>query len=100
MLGLHRANPGKGGVRQPANANRYLVNKHGVRLRKYDLVGYRSKGRPEIVGYVNTLFSRGVVRIADCAGKELYNGAGVNRLCKLQDANTLIWEVKWRCFLP
>lgn len=90
---LHRANPGKGGVRQPANANRYLVNRCGVRLRKYDLVAYRPKGRAEIVGYVNTLFSRGAVRIVDHAGRELYNGAAVNRLRKLQDSDTLIWEV-------
>lgn len=61
---LHRANPGKGGLRQPANANRYLVNKAGVRIQKYDLVEYRNKAGKTIRGYVNTLFSRGAVRIA------------------------------------
>lgn len=91
---LHRANPGRGGVRQTANANRYLVNKAGLRIQKYDLVEYRNKAGKIIRGYVNTLFSRGAVRIADHAGRELYNGASVNKLKKIQDADTLIWEVR------
>lgn len=90
---LHRANPGKRGVRQPANANRYLVNKAGLRFQKYDMVEYRNKAGKIIRGYVNTLFSHGVVRIADYSGRELYNGASVNKLKKLQNSNTLIWEV-------
>ncbi|AOQ23031.1 hypothetical protein MTAT_26690 [Moorella thermoacetica] len=90
---LHRANPIKGGVRPKANANRYLVNKNGVRFQKYDLVSYRTKKGEAITGYVNTLFSRGTVRIADFFGKELYNGASVNRLRKWQNNDTLIWEV-------
>ncbi len=32
-----------------------------------------------------TLFSRGAARIADWSGKELYSGAGVNRLWKTQN---------------
>lgn len=90
---LHRANPGKGGIRQPANANRYLVNRSGVRFRKYDLVVYRSKTGRVVKGYINTLFSRGAVRITDYSGKELYAGASINRLKKLQNTDTLIWEV-------
>lgn len=90
---LHRANPGRGGVRQPANANRYVVNKAGLRIQKYDLVEYRNKAGKVIRGYINTLFSRGAVRIADHAGRELYNGASVNKLKKIQDADTLILEV-------
>lgn len=90
---LHRANPIKGGVRPKANANRYLVNKNGVRFQKYDLVSYRTRKGEAITGYVNVLFSRGAVRIADFSGKELYNGASINRLHKLQNKDTLIWEV-------
>jgi len=40
-----------------------------------------------------TLFSRGAARIADWSGKELYSGAGINRLRKTQNADSLIWEV-------
>ncbi|MDH7577178.1 MAG: hypothetical protein QHH75_04960, partial [Bacillota bacterium] len=90
---LHRANPGKGGVRQPANANRCLVNKAGLRIQKYDLIEYRNKAGKTITGYVNTLFSRGAVRIADPAGRELYNGASVNKIKKFQDADTLIFNM-------
>jgi len=90
---LHRANPGKGGVRQLANANRYLVSKAGVRVQKYDLVIYRTRSGRKITGYVNTLFSRGAARIADYAGRELYSGASVNKLKKLQNADNLVWEV-------
>ncbi|MBF7084394.1 HNH endonuclease [Desulfallas sp. Bu1-1] len=90
---LHRANPGKGGVRQPANANRYLINKSGVRFQKYDLVLYRTRSDRKIVGYINTLFSRRTVRIVDPTGRELYNGASINKLKKIQNADTLIWEV-------
>lgn len=90
---LHRANPVRGGVRPRANANRYLVNKHGVRFQKGDLVVYRTRDRRKITGYINTLFSRGVVRIANWAGRELYNGASVNRLRKVQNTDSLAWEV-------
>jgi hypothetical protein len=62
-------------------------------LRKYDMVEYIARSGRKITGYINTLFSRGTVRIADYAGRELYNGASVNKLKKLQDTNTLIWEV-------
>ncbi|WP_160315553.1 hypothetical protein, partial [Thermincola ferriacetica] len=78
---------------QPANANRYLVNRAGVRFRKYDLVVYRSKTGRVVKGYINTLFSRGTVRITDYSGKELYAGASINKLKKLQNTDTLIWEV-------
>lgn len=60
---------------------------------------YRARDGRKITGYVNTLFSRGAVRIADWAGKELYSGAGVNRLQKVQNADSILWEVKRR-FLP
>lgn len=88
---LHRANPRKGGQRPRANANRYLVNKAGVRIMKYDLVECRSRGRP-VVGYANTLRTAGNVRVADWFGRQLVDGISINRLRKLQDANTLIWE--------
>lgn len=90
---LRRANPVRGGIRPQANANRYLINKHGVRFQKGDLVVYRTKNGRKIIGYINTLFSRGAVRIADHAGRELYNGASVNKLKKLQNADALTWEV-------
>ncbi len=90
---LHRANAAKGGVRPVAQARRYLVSRAGVRFRRYDLIRYRRRQGGVLTGYINTLFSRGAVRIADHVGKELYSGAGVDRLCKLQDADTLIWEV-------
>lgn len=89
---LHRQNPQKGGVRPRANVNRYLVNKAGVRIMKYDLVECRVGGR-RVVGYVNTLRSAGNVRVADACGKQLADGVSVNRLRKLQDADTLIWSV-------
>ena len=76
-----------------ANANRYLVSKAGVRVQKYDLVIYRTRSGRKITGYVNTLFSRGAARIADYAGRELYSGASVNKLKKLQNADNLVWEV-------
>ncbi|MEW6226474.1 MAG: RNA-guided endonuclease IscB [Bacillota bacterium] len=90
---LHRANPGRENVRQSANANRYLVSRAGVRFQKGDLVVYRTRNSRKITGYINTLFSRGAVRIADHAGRELYNGASVNKLKKLQNADALTWEV-------
>ena len=90
---LHRANPVRGGIRPRANANRHLVNKHGVRFQKGGLVVYRTRDGRKITGYINTLFSRGAVRIADWAGKELHNGASVNRLRKIQNADSLVWEV-------
>lgn len=90
---LHRANPVKGGTRPRANANRRLVNRRGVRFQKGDLVVYRTRDGREIAGYVNTLFSRGAVRIADWLGRELYSGASVNKLKKLQNADALTWEV-------
>lgn len=90
---LHRANPAKGGKRPPANANRHLVSKSGVRFRKGDLVVYPARDGRKVTGYINTLFSRGAVRIADWSGKELYNGAGVNRLRKIQNTDSIAWEV-------
>jgi hypothetical protein len=64
-----------------------------VRFQKGDLVVYRTRNGRKITGYINTLFSRGAVRIADHAGQELYNGASVNKLKKLQNADALIWEM-------
>ncbi|MEW6408845.1 MAG: hypothetical protein AB1488_01865, partial [Nitrospirota bacterium] len=90
---LHDANPRKGGYREPYNVNRYLINKEGVRLKKGDLVRYITRQRKSIVGYINTLFSRGTVRIADWSGKELYNGASVNRVKKLQNSKGLLLAV-------
>ncbi|MBI5328338.1 MAG: RRXRR domain-containing protein [Deltaproteobacteria bacterium] len=87
---LHDANPKAGGYREPYNANRYLVNKVGVRLQKGDLVEYTTKDKRTVIGYVNTLFSRGVVRIADAGGRELYNGASINKVRKLQNTNGLL----------
>ncbi|MEW6296087.1 MAG: RNA-guided endonuclease IscB [Candidatus Diapherotrites archaeon] len=92
---LHRANPAKGGKRPNASANRYLVSKSSVRIAKYDLVEYRSHEK-HVVGYVNTLRTKGTVRIADAFGKQLAGGVSVGRLRKLQNASTLIWEVKRR----
>jgi len=88
---LHRANPAKGGKRPRANANRYLMNKHGVRLTKYDLVEYRNGDR-RLIGYINTLRSSGTARVSNWQGRELAN-VSVNQLKKLQNADTLIWEV-------
>lgn len=90
---LHRANPGKGGVRQRANANRFLVSRAGVRFQKGDLVVYRTRNGRKITGYINTLFSRGTVRIADFRGRELYSGSSASKLKKLQNTDALIWEV-------
>lgn len=88
---LQRAVPGKRG-RARTNVNRYLVSKTGVRFMRYDLVRH-GEGKSAVTGYINTLRSSGIVRLADWSGKELAN-ASVNKLRKLQDRNTLIWEVK------
>jgi len=88
---LHRAKKGKGGKRQRANANRYLINKFGVRFMKYNLVEYE-KGNQKIIGYINTLRTSGSVRLSDWRGEELIN-VTINRLRKLQNADSLVWEV-------
>lgn len=86
---LQKANP-KNGVRETAHANRFLINKKNVRIQKYDLVKYSTKNKDIIIGFANTLYTRKAVRIADIIGKELYNGAGINKICKLQNADNLI----------
>lgn len=88
---LHRANPAKGGVRPKAQANRYLISKDGTRFTRYDLVSCRLNGQ-KVAGYINTLRSSGTARIANWQGKELAN-VTVNKLKKLQNADTVIWEV-------
>jgi len=88
---LHRANPSKGGRRAKAQSNRYLVNKDGIRFIRNDLVEYKTGG-VKVVGYINTLRSSGSVRIADWQGKELAN-ISVNRLKKLQNRDSIVWEV-------
>lgn len=88
---LHRANPDKRGERAKAQANRYLISKNGTRFSRYDLVTYRLHGQM-ITGYINTLRSSGLVRVADWQGKELVN-ITVNKLKKFQDADTIIWDV-------
>jgi hypothetical protein len=94
---LHRANPAKCGVRLRANVNRYLIGKSGVRIARYDLVEHRSC-KKHVAGYVNTLRTKGTVRIADAFGKQLVGSAGAGRLRKLQNVSTLIWEVAQRRF--
>jgi len=88
---LHDANPRKNSYREPYNVNRYLINKKGVKFQKGDLVEYITKQELKIVGYINTLFSRGAVRIADAFGKELYSGASINKVRKLQSSLSLLF---------
>ncbi len=92
---LHCAKPVKSGYRPKAQANRYLKNKQGVRFMRYDLAKYTHNGK-KIIGYLNTLRSSGMVRICDFTGRELAN-VSVNRLKKLQNRDSVIWE--W-LFLP
>ena len=87
---LHRANPKKQSVRRHANTNRYLVNKQGVRFQKYDLVKYTTKNNKNILGFINTLRSCKTVRIANVNGEELYDGATINKLLKLQNGDSLL----------
>lgn len=86
-----RANPSKGGKRARAQSNRYLVNRRGVRLMRYDLVKWEGNGR-KIMGYINTLRSSGTVRVSDWEGNELAN-VSVNRVRKVQNRDSIIWEV-------
>jgi hypothetical protein len=45
----------------------------------------------KIIGYINTLFTKGAVRIADAFGKEVYNWASINKIKKLQDSFSLLF---------
>ncbi|MGB9886671.1 MAG: RNA-guided endonuclease IscB [Moorellales bacterium] len=88
---LHRANPARGGKRPAAQGNRYLVNRRGVRVMRNDLVGAAVGGR-RVVGYVSTLRTSGIVRLADWQGRELAN-VSASRLVKLQNRDSIVWEV-------
>lgn len=88
---LHRANPTKGGMRPKAQANRYLISRNSTRFARYDLVRFLLNGK-KVLGYINTLRSSGSVRVSDWHGRELAN-VTVNKLKKLQNADTIVWEV-------
>jgi len=87
---LHRANPRQGGVRPQANANRFVLNRAGVRIMKGDLVRAAVTG---IIGYVSTIRTKGALRIEDAFGNELAN-VSPNRVVKLADAQAIRWDIQ------
>lgn len=86
---LHRAKPQKGGIRPRANANRFVVNRKGVRIMKGDLVHAIATG---ITGYVSTIRTKGAVRVEDAFGQELAN-VSPNRVKKLANARPIRWNI-------
>jgi len=86
---IYRANPEKGHIFKKHQANRYLVNKRGIKFQRYDKVKGKVAGR-EVEGFIGALFSRGVVKIVDINGKILEPSVSVNNLELIERRKSII----------
>lgn len=84
----NKANPVKGGEMPVYEANKFIINKSGVRFEKRDLVKHQKR---EVVGYVSSLKSAGTVVVADWKGKRL-GGFSSSKLKKLQNGGCVDWK--------
>jgi len=86
---IYRANPEKGHIFKKHQANRYLVNKRGIKFQRYDKVRGKVAGRA-VEGFIGALFSKGAVKIVDINAKVLEPYVSINNLELLEKRKTII----------